>query len=167
MAFIPGLFPMMDLKKSYGVDEFRIRSDALYLVKRIPFETGHSAEFIRQGIANLGDLSVSNKWNNYIPIPCGDLNVNLLHKVWPSQYAAEVGKYRILRAMQKMDDQKYTVQVIKAILQNKETGSFLFVTGICTKPEEENVPAMAEGWYVFRKDMVAPLGFWEMVRDCL
>ena len=147
MAFVPGLFPLIDCKKSYGVDEFRIRSDGLHLVKRIPFEQGHSVESVRQGIANLGDFTVSNKWHNYIPISCGDLNVSLLHKVWPSQYADEAGKYRILRAMQKLDDQKYNVQVIKAILQNKETGAFLFVTGICMKPEEQSVPAMAEGWH--------------------
>ncbi len=138
MAFVPGLYPFLDSKKSHGVDEFRIRSDRLHLVKRIPF--------VRQGIANLGTLTASNKWHNYIPISCGDLNVSLLHTVWPSQYADEAGKYRILRAMQKLDDKKYAVPVIKAILQNKETGAFLFVTGICVKPEEESVLAMAEGW---------------------
>jgi hypothetical protein len=167
MAFIPGLYPMMELKKSYNVDEFRIRTDGLHLVKRIPFESGHSIETIRQGVANLGDLTVSNKWNEYIPISCGDLNVSLLQKVLPQQYAALTETHRILRAMQKESDQKYRVPVIKALLQNKATGTFLFVTGVATMPEEESLPAMAEGWYVFRKDMVAPVGFWEMVRDCL
>jgi hypothetical protein len=69
--------------------------------------------------------------------------------------------------MHKENDQEYAVPVIKAILQNKETGAFLFVTGIRVNIEKKTIPAMAEGWHVFRKDMVAPLGFWEMVRDCL
>jgi hypothetical protein len=167
MAFIPGLYPMLELKKSHNVDEFRIRTDGLHLVKRIPFEEGHSIESIRQGLANLGNLSASNKWNEYIPISCADLNVHLLHKVFPAHHAILAKKYRVLRAIQKDCDQKYKVPVLKVILQDKTTGAFLFVTGIETMPEEESLPAMTEGWHVFRKDMVAPVGFWEMVRDCL
>lgn len=166
MTFVPGLYPLVELKKTYAVDEFRIRMDGLHLVKRNPFETGHSKETLRQGIANLDDLFVSNKWNEYIPTACADLNATLLQKVFPKQHSPLANEYIVLRAMQKVD-QKYKNTIIKAVLQNKSTGAFLLVTGIETLPEEESLPAMTEGWHVFRKNMVAPLGFWEMVRDCV
>ncbi len=165
-AFHPGLHALKESQKIYG-EEFRIRMNALQLMKPTPFEKGHSLASLRQGIANLPDLLVSNKWNQYAPVSCSELNADLLAKVWPAKHADLVGNLRILRAIYKESDEAWGVPVYKVILQNKETGAIVFTTGMQMGYEDKNIPAVTAGWFVWKKDMVAPLGFWEMVRDCL
>ncbi len=165
MSFVPSLLKL----KNHPITEFRVwRTETCKCVGSTPIKQGgRNASTLKMEISNVGELHCEDKWYGYEPYSSADLNDTLLDKVFPHKFRHQKNDYRILRAMTKPGDHLYKAQIIKVILQNKDTGNILLLTSINTKPSERHWDATEEGWYTFRADMVAPLGFWEMLRDCL
>jgi hypothetical protein len=105
----------------------------------------------------------NDKWASYVPLTSAELTGSLLEKVVPKEHP---GPYRILRGIQKVLADR---TIVKVIVQRKDTGVIVFFTSVNAVPLDSKHywSAIADGWYVYKKDMVAPVGFWEMVRDCI
>jgi hypothetical protein len=163
---------LKELKTEQNHDEFRIlpanatrTGKNIFLKKKYAF--GDAPEDIKSWLHNLNSLTVSNKYNNYVSIDQFELGT-IVNKIFPKCREKHMNEYIVLRGIKKTMDYHYTgAEVIKVVLQHKPTGKLLFLTGLNAIPNETYEPAIAEGWYVFKAKMVAPVGFWDLVRDCI
>lgn len=177
MASVRSLRIWLDLKKHQGIDEYRIlgendtrtgKNSFMNAPGSYTFGFGDSKD-LKTWLHNLDDLKskVTDKYNKYVAIDQFELQ-SVKRKIFPKCREAFIDDYILMRAIKKtMDYGEIGSEVIKAILFHKLTGKYLFLTGHNVKPSEKYHDAVENGWFVYKANMVAPIGFWEMVRDCL
>ncbi len=178
MASIRSLRIWQKLKEDQGIDEYRLltpketltgANSFMNATGTYKFGFGDSKD-LKAWLHNLDDLksNATDKYNKYCAIDQFELQ-SVKRKIFPKCRESLIDDYILMRAIKKtMDYGEIGSEVIKAILFHKPTGNYLFLTGHNVKPSKEHYhEAIENSWFVYKANMVAPLGFWEMVRDCL